>query len=220
MRTLVVAPHPDDETLGVGGTIARKSKEGNDLVWLIMTSISEKDGWDRDKVSERQVEIQRVSEILGIQQVVQLSYPTTKLDLVPLPELISSISNVLSSCVPDEIFIPHPSDIHSDHKRTYESVVSSAKWFRSSSIKKIYAYETLSETGMDSINPAQFNPNFFVNIESELKTKIKSMKVYESEIRDFPFPRSEEAILALSRIRGAQAGFKAAEAFQLLKEVY
>ena len=73
---------------------------------------------------------------------------------------------------------------------------------------------------MDSINPAQFNPNFYVNIESELDTKIKSMHVYESEIRDFPFPRSEEAILALSRIRGAQAGFKAAEAFQLLKEVY
>jgi LmbE family N-acetylglucosaminyl deacetylase len=129
------------------------------------------------------------------------------------------VSNAISDFSPDEIFVPHPADIHSDHRTTFDVVASCTKWFRSGSVKRILAYETLSETefGLDPIK--RFQPNFFVNIENYLEDKISAMNVYASEVREFPFPRSDEALSALATLRGANSGFKAAEAFELLREI-
>lgn len=219
MKSLIVAPHPDDETLGAGGTILHRKKNGHDTAWLIMTETSVDEGWSIDFVNQRQTEIKKVAATLGFNEVYQLHFPTTKLDEIPLPELISATTEVLNKFIPDEIFLPHFSDVHSDHRRTYETVISSTKWFRASSLKRLLAYETLSETGLDPYSNGLFNPNYFVNIEKELSGKIDAMNVYKSEMGKFPFPRSEEAIVALAQYRGSAVGFKASEAFQLIREV-
>ena len=219
MRTLVIAPHPDDELLGVGGVLIKREKSGNEIAWLIMTSISESDGWERSQVMKRNLEITQVTNFMKFSEVFQLSHPSTKLDSVPLPELIEGISSALKSFKPDEIFLPHSSDIHSDHRKTYEATIAATKWFRTERVQKLLAYETLSETGLDPNPPSVFLPNYFVDIEEEVQDKMKAMQIYSSEIGEFPFPRSAEAILALAKYRGSQIGFQAAEAFQILREI-
>ena len=116
--------------------------------------------------------------------------------------------------------MPHPGDAHSDHKVTFEATIACTKWFRYPSVKKIMVYETLSETDF-GINPnhSAFHPTTFENIGQFLEQKISLMNIYKSEIAEFPFPRSEVAIQSLARLRGAQAGFEAAEAFLLLRDL-
>ncbi len=133
-------------------------------------------------------------------------------------QLVSVVSAKLRDFAPTEVFVPHPSDIHSDHKVTFDVVASCAKWFRNSSIKRVLAYETLSETELGLDSSKVFRPNVFVDIEDYLESKLSAMSIYSNEIQDFPFPRSKQAITALANIRGASSGFKAAEAFELLRE--
>ena len=218
-RTLVVAPHPDDEVLGVGGTLLRKREDGATIGWLIMTHVSVKSGWTLDKVEQRRSEIRQITELFGFDSVFELDFPTTQLDIVPMADLVCAISEVFKSFKPNEIFIPHSSDIHSDHRITFEAVTSCIKWFRSPTIKRVLAYETLSETDFSLSKNHRFQPNVFVNIEAQLQEKLRALNIYSSELDEFPFPRSREAIMALAAVRGASSGFKAAEAFELLKEI-
>jgi|694.fasta_scaffold59105_3 LmbE family N-acetylglucosaminyl deacetylase len=218
MKTLVIAPHPDDETLGVGGTLLRKKAEGETLAWLIMTSMSSKFGWRPESVLQREAEIFKIKEIYGFNSVFELDFPTTQLDQIPVIDLVTAVSKVLRDYDPDEIFVPHSSDIHSDHRITFDVVASCTKWFRAPSIKRVLAYETLSETDFGLDPTKRFQPNFFVNIEGHLEGKLRAINVYKSEINEFPFPRSNEAISALAALRGASSGFRAAEAFELLRE--
>lgn len=219
MKSLVVAPHPDDEVLGVGGTLLRRKTEGAQLGWLIMTRISVEAGWSLDKVLKRQKEITQITELFGFDSVFELSYTTTQLDQIPMAELISAVSAVIESFNPNEIFVPHSSDIHSDHRVTFDAVASSAKWFRSPSIKRVLAYETLSETDFGLGTNRGFKPNVFMNIEGHLEGKLRAMSIYSSEVGEFPFPRSNQAIFAQAILRGASSGFKEAEAFELLREI-
>jgi LmbE family N-acetylglucosaminyl deacetylase len=221
MKSLVIAPHADDELLGCGGTLLRRKAEGGDIGWLLMTSISEVDGWSSERVSHRASEIERVRVGLGVtsDQIFELGFPTTKLDQFSLSELIEKISSTINVFQPEEIFLPHPGDVHSDHRVTFEAATACTKWFRYPSIKRVLTYETLSETDF-GIDPrhVSFNPNVFVDITQYLDQKAALLSVYESEMGNPPFPRSEEGIRALATIRGVQAGFKAAESFCLLRE--
>ena len=218
-RILVVAPHPDDEVLGVGGTLLRAKAEGASLGWLIMTNISEESGRTREEVLHRKNQIAQITKLFDFDFVFELGYPTTQLDQVPMSELVSAISDVLTRYAPNEVYIPISSDIHSDHRVTFHAVASSVKWFRSPSIKRVLAYETLSETDFALESNKTFHPNVFVNIEGHLEKKLSAMQIYSTEMSDFPFPRSNKAISALSALRGASSGFREAEAFELLREI-
>ena len=219
MKSLVVAPHPDDEVLGVGGTLLRRKSEGAKLGWLIMTRISLEAGWSSENVLKRQQEITQITEHFGFDSVFELGYTTTRLDQIPMSELINAVSEVIQAFAPNEVFIPHSSDIHSDHRVTFDAVASSTKWFRSPSIKRVLAYETLSETEFGLGPNRGFKPNVFMNIEGHLENKLRAMAIYSSEVGEFPFPRSDQAISALAILRGASSGFKEAEAFEMLREI-
>ena len=219
MITLVVAPHPDDEVLGVGGTLLRRKAEGASVGWLIMTEISAESGWSSQAVSQRLDEIVRIKELFGFSRVFELGFATSQLDQIPMRDLVAAVSGVIREFAPMEVFVPHSSDIHSDHRVTFDVIASCTKWFRSPSVKRLLAYETLSETDFGLDPNKVFQPNVFLNIENYLEEKIRAMNIYKSEISDFPFPRSDEAILALAALRGASSGFKAAEAFELLREI-
>jgi N-acetylglucosamine malate deacetylase 1 len=217
-KILVVAPHPDDEVLGVGGTFLRRKAEGATIAWLIVTGISIELGWSIEKIKQRTDEIERVTELLGFDSVFELNFPTTQLEQVPMSDLVTTISNVFKKFEPEEVFVPHPADVHTDHRVVFDAVASCTKWFRYPSVKRVLSYETLSETEFGLGTSQGFRPNVFVNIEPYLDDKLKAMDIYASELGAFPFPRSHEAIRALASLRGAASGFMAAEAFELLRE--
>ena len=220
MRTLVVAPHPDDELLGCGGTLLRKSSEGVTISWLLITAITAAAGWSQDEISRRQEEIEQVRKGLGISpdHLYKLGFPTAQLDQVTSNELISSIGRVFQEFQPSEVFLPHPGDIHSDHRITFQSCSACTKWFRYPSVQRVMTYETLSETdfAVDHVAGA-FRPNLYVDITDYLDEKLKLLETYRSELANHPFPRSIEAVKAQSLLRGAQRGVKAAEAFQVIR---
>ena len=220
MKTLVVAPHPDDELLGCGGTLLRRMFEGGTVAWLLMTAITEEGGWSRERIEQRAGEIEKVRDGLGIapQHLYRLGFPTAQLDQQPMDTLVSRVSEVFRDFEPDKVLLPHPGDAHSDHRVTFDVVSACTKWFRYPSVRRVLTYETLSETdaGLDPVRG--FYPTVFVDIGGYLEHKIELMRVYESEMGDFPFPRSEWALRALAENRGAQCGFAAAEAFRLMRD--
>jgi len=216
-NVVILTPHPDDETLGCGGTLLRHVNQGDKVYWLIVTTMG--GTFARDKIIKRAQEIKSVATIYQIEKTFELGFEAATLDQVPDGELIGETSKVFQEIQPNIIYVPYPSDIHSDHKAVFDATMACTKWFRYPSVEKVLAYETLSETDF-TINPDanSFRPNVFVNIEAYLDKKIEIMKVYESEICEFPFPRSEKAIQSLAYVRGAASGYEAAEAFMLLKE--
>jgi N-acetylglucosamine malate deacetylase 1 len=218
MKVLVTAPHPDDEVLGAGGTLLRRKTEGATVAWLIVTTITAESGWSVEKIKQRADEITRVTELFGIDSVFELNFPTTQLDQVPMSDLVAAISNVFKKFEPEEVFVPHSADVHTDHRMVFDAVASCTKWFRYPSVKRVLAYETLSETDFGLGTSQGFRPNVYVNIEPYLDDKLRAMDIYASELGAFPFPRSHEAIRALATLRGSASGFKAAEAFELLLE--
>lgn len=217
---LVIAPHPDDETLGCGGTLLRHKNDGDDIHWLIVTEITTERGFTQQRIDKRAEEINQAADLYGFASVSKLGFPTARLDTVPVEKMVQKIGETIHSIRPDIVYLPYPGDIHSDHKFVFDSGMSCTKWFRYPFIKRILVYETLSETEL-GINPSntKFSPNVYVDITDFLDRKIGIMKVFQSEIGEFPFPRSDQAIRALSAYRGASSGFQFAEGFMLIKEV-
>lgn len=217
-RVLVIAPHPDDETLGCGGTLLRMAESGAELAWLIVTRISEEAGFTPQRVQGREAEIEKVTSLLGFSEVFQLSMPTRQLDSIPMAELVEQFSGVFREFKPEHVFLPHRSDVHSDHRVVFDAGAACAKWFRYPTVRRLLSYETISETDFCLDTRSPFQPNCFVDISRYLERKLEVVAAYESELGLFPFPRSIEALRALAKVRGAAAGFAAAEAFQLLRE--
>lgn len=217
-KILVVAPHPDDEVIGVGGTLLRLKAEGAALAWVIVSSVPPEMGWSDERLACRADEIRRVSAAIGFDEVFELGLPAAHLDQVPTQDLVGAMSAVFEKFNPDEVYLPHPGDVHTDHRLVFEAGVACTKWFRYPSVRRVLSYETLSETDF-GLRPEQaFVPNVFMDIGYWLDTKIELMEIYASEMAAFPFPRSAKAIRALAAVRGAASGFQAAEAFQLLRE--
>jgi len=217
---LVVAPHPDDETLGCGGTLLRHCDEGDQINWLIVTSMLEDAGFKKDRILSRQQEIEMVSRKYGFSSVQQLGFRTAGLDSVPRKILIGEISAFVAQIRPNILYVPFRNDVHSDHGAVFDAVAACSKSFRYPCVNKIRAYETLSETEFN-VRPdnAVFRPNLWIDISGYLEKKIEIMRMYDGEMGEFPFPRSDTNIRALATYRGALAGVQAAEAFVSLKEL-
>jgi len=219
-KILAIAPHPDDETLGCGGTILKHKKEGDKVHWLIVTAMKENIGYSVIKIRQRSTEIEKVIKVYGFSSVHQCAFPATMLDAIPMSEIVFKIGSVIKKVQPNIVYVPFYGDVHSDHRIVFDAVSSCLKWFRYPSIERVLAYETLSETDV-ALAPSTsiFHPNVFIDVSKFLRKKIDIMKLYKGEMGTFPFPRSKEAICALAAVRGTASGFKAAEAFVLLKEI-
>lgn len=215
---LVIAPHPDDETLGVGGTLFWHQHRGEEIHWLVVTKMDER--FDAGRRASRTEELEAVAKAYGFTSVSLLGFPSAQLDHVPNQELVSAIGAVINRAKPDTIFLPFPGDAHTDHAAVFHAAAAATKWFRYPSVKRVLAYETLSETNF-GIAPhhATFRPNVFIDISAHIERKLEIMRLYAGEIAAHPFPRSEQAIRALATLRGSEAGCQAAESFMLLKEI-
>jgi len=217
---LVVAVHPDDETLGCGGAILKHKSDGDRIHWLIATDIKKSEGYDDKSIKVRDNEIITVEKLYGFSSVNRLGLSTTKIDEYSMSRLISKISSVIDKVKPNIVYLPFKGDVHSDHKYIFDAAYSCTKSFRYPSIKKVYMMETLSETEFSvSVQESSFTPNVFVDIGHYIDQKIEAMNIYKSEIGEHPFPRNERNIKALATYRGATAGCDYAESFMLIKEI-
>ena len=217
-KVLVIAPHPDDETLGCGGTLFKHKANGDEIYWLIVTGISEDTGWPNDVVTKLDNEIDAVAKKYGFSDVFNLRLPTTKIDTLPISDLIGEISNVYKKVEPDIVYMPFAHDVHTDHQIIVKAMQSTFKWFRYPYIKKVYMYETPSETEFNFVENRVFHPNVFIDISQYIDNKIETMKIYDGEMEEHPFPRSKKTLRALATLRGSQSGFESAEAFELVYE--
>lgn len=219
-RILVVAVHPDDETLGCGGALLKHKAQGDEIHWLICTGMLEQEGFKKSVIDGRSREIELVAKLYGFDGTHQLEIPAMKVDEFTMSELIAKISAVVNRVLPDTIYLPFKGDVHSDHRKIFKAAYSCTKSFRYPSIKKVLMVETLSETEFaPSTKEDAFVPNYFVDISEFIEKKLQIMRIYESEISEHPFPRSERNIRALATLRGATAGCEYAESFVLVKEI-
>ena len=215
-KILVVAVHPDDETLGCGGSLLKHKANGDEINWLICTTIDK----DQNYYQTREKEMNKVSKLYAFNSVHSLLLKTTRIDEYSISKLIEKISKVINKVKPNIIYLPFKGDVHSDHRRIFEASYSCTKSFRYPFIKKIYMMETLSETEFSpSTKEDSFIPNTFVDISKHMDKKIQLMQIYKNEIGKHPFPRSERNIRALGTLRGATCGYEYAESFMLLKQI-
>lgn len=217
-KVIVISAHPDDETLGAGGTLLKHRANGDQLFWIIATSIFENQGFSKEKVKSRIKEIDEVKEMFGFEHVFFLDFPTMRITSELVPELVRKISSIFTGVRPQVIYTLNRSDAHSDHRYISDAVMACTKSFRYPFLKRILMYECISETEFAPAFPEKvFIPNYFVDISEFMTEKIKIMNIFSSEMGEHPFPRSERNIRALGTFRGAVAGCDYAEAFQVVK---
>ena len=215
-KVLVIAVHPDDETLGCGGTLLKHKANGDEIHWLICTTIDKSHSY----YETREKEIEKTKDAYGFDTVHNLRLKTMQVDEYSMSDLIGKISKVINKVKPTTIYLPFKGDVHSDHRAIFEASYSCTKSFRYSFVKKIYMIKTLSETEFaPSTKEDSFIPNVFVDISKYIDKKLEIMKIFETEIAEHPFPRSERNLRALGTLRGATSCCEYAESFVLLKEI-
>jgi len=218
-RVLVVAPHPDDETLGVGGTIAKYSAQG-DEVFVLMVSGHLPPIYSRKAYEETVSEAYSAFSVLGVEKSEFLEIPATMIGDQPLHEVNARISKVVNDFNPHIVLCPYP-DRHIDHRLVFDSVMVATRPVGvGRDIEIVAAYETLSETHWNAphIEP-NFTPNWVVDISDHISKKLNALECYKSQISEFPGPRSIEAVEALAIFRGTQAGFGYGEGFHIVRMI-
>lgn len=218
-RILVVAPHPDDEVLGVGGTIA-KSVAAGDEVHVVIVTKGFPPAFDEEFIATGRREAKDAHAKLGVTDTIFLDLPAAALDSVGHRELNARLTEVIHHLRPGVLYIPFNGDIHADHQLIFQSCLVAARPNGGYTPRAIYAYEALSETNWNApyLTP-NFVPNVFVDISDHLDAKIEAMRTFASQIKPSPHERSAEAIVALATLRGATISRRAAEAFVLIREI-
>ena len=216
-KIIIVAPHPDDETLGCGGTILKYNKTEFDIYWLIVTAMKENNGFSKAKIKNREKEILAVQSKYKFKKIFELGFPAANLDSIEMNLLIKSFYNIFNKVKPHTVYLNYAYDVHTDHEITFKAVHSAIKNFRCKSVEKILLYETLSETDFaPSNNINVFSPNYFVDITRTIKKKCSIAEIYKSEFGIPPFPRSIENIKHQAALRGSRISVRYAEAFQMI----
>jgi LmbE family N-acetylglucosaminyl deacetylase len=216
-KLLVVAPHPDDELLGCAGTIKRLTEKGAE-VWVLILSRGKKGIYSEDRIRNVRKEAIEAHNLLGVKITKFFDYSAPELDLVSVSTLSRAISEVVQQFRPDAVFLPHRGDLHHDHKAVYNAGLVAVRPNGDYLIKKVFSYETLSETEWAApFSDDAFVPDFFVNISESVNAKMEAIKCYKSQLREFPNSRSLEAIEALAKFRGSTVRINRAEAFMTIR---
>ncbi len=219
MNILVFAPHADDEVLGAGGTIAKRAQAGH-LVTVCVVTKGAPPLYTEERTRIMQRDCREADALLGVAETLFLNFPSVMLETVPRYELNGKISEVVQRIKPDEVYLPHRGDMQIDHKMIVDAAMVALRPKYQHVVKRIYAYETLSETGWDIPNTVnEFIPTVYEDITSTLQLKIQAMEKFKIQLEQYPAARSIEALQSLAGFRGAMVNCKAAEAFSLIREI-
>lgn len=220
-KTLVIVAHPDDETLGAGGTIRRMTDAGTRVDLLVATDGSSAQfGDDMAARGRRNSHLDKACDILGINRCVVLDFPDMRLDTVPHLELNRAIGKVAAEEDYDTILTHHPGDVNKDHEHVFNSVMVVTRPVPGSGIRNLATFFVNSSTewGAPFVNGI-FLPNLFVDIDKTIDHKLEALSAYEDEIRPWPHPRSVEAVRFRAQTVGSEVGVGYAEAFQVIRSV-
>lgn len=218
MKLLILAPHPDDEVLGCGGTIAKLAQAGHDIFVAIVTK-GYPPLFNKKEIVKGQKEAILANKILQTKKIFFCDLPAAELDVTEHRIINQEIMELFAKVEPDWLFIPFLGDLHLDHQNVFLSSLVAARPNHSHFPKKILAYETLSETNWNApyLTPG-FQPNVFFDISEFLEVKLQAFACYQTQIKNFPHERSLTAMKALAQLRGASNFCEAAEAFVLIRE--
>jgi len=226
MSVLCIAAHPDDEVLGVGGTLARHAAEGADVhVCILSDGVTSR--YDDEDTPAAQAEIERrrdrarqACEALGA-SVSLHDFPDNRFDTVPLLDIVQRIESEIEEYEPSVIFTHHYGDLNVDHELACRATVTATRPLADSSVERVLAFETLSASEWAVPEPSNaFQPTTFVNIDGHLDTKLEALSVYEQELREPPHPRTPETVRQNATVWGAKTGLDAAEPLEVLREVW
>jgi len=219
MNVLVVAPHPDDELLGCGGTIARHVALG-DTVHVLVVTRGDAEIFPPAIIEKTRGELEKAHEYLGIAGVEFLDFPAPKLDVTPGYRIADSIAKTVRRLSPQTLYLPHRGDLHSDHRKVCDAALVAARPINGCSVKTILCYETVSETEWGYPFGADvFTPTVYVDISNYLERKLSALGCYESQLLPAPNARSLQSIEALARMRGYAINVSAAEGFVLVRQI-
>ncbi len=216
---LVVAPHPDDEVLGVGGTVLKHLADG-DAVHVVVCTRGEASRFGKAQVETVQREARNAHEFLGVTGSHFLNLPAARLDTIPGAEINAALAETFAKVAPDTVYVPHSGDVHRDHQLVFQAALVCARPTSSTYPARVLAYETVSETNWHAPpTTPPFVPNVYIDISAHLERKLEACSIYTSQIQPAPHERSLEALRALATVRGHTVHVQAAEAFMLVREV-
>lgn len=227
-RVMVVVAHPDDELLGLGGTLNKLITDYNVLTHLVIlgegitsrSDIRDVNLWEKE-LEIHHSNIYKAQTAIGYHTLSLFDFPDNRFDSVDLLDLIKAVEKEKNEFIPSVIFTHHGGDLNIDHQRTFEAVMTSCRPMESEFVKTIITFETPSGTEWRaSTDPKHFVPNLYFQISEEnLEAKIKGMESYEFESRPFPHPRSPESLRIYAQRNGISVGVSLAEAFCLIRQI-
>lgn len=210
MKILIVVAHPDDEVLGMGGTIKKLSRNNQIRLCVISEGVSAQ--YDDEKmILVRRNACKKASKMLGISDVTFFDFPDQGLSSLH-HEINHELQKIIKKFRPEIVYSNSDSDLNLDHRQVFESCLAVCRPMYST-VKKLLAFEIPGHT------KRQFNPNVYEDISKQFSIKIKAFKIYKNELMKFPHPRSVESIESFAKIRGIESGLKRAEAFELIRDI-
>jgi LmbE family N-acetylglucosaminyl deacetylase len=225
VKVLVIAAHPDDEVLGCGATVARLVQEQHEVHFAILgegitSRHVQRSEADESQLAELHGHARAAAAKLGARSIALHKLPDNRLDTVPLLEVVKVVEDLIERIKPEVIYTHHPGDLNVDHGVIHRAVLTATRPMAGQVVREIYAFEVPSSTewAFASLQPV-FRPNVFVDVSATLEAKILAMSCYETETREFPHPRSPEALRAVARRWGSVVGCDAAEAFELIRSI-
>jgi len=223
-RILVIVAHPDDESLGCAGSIAKWTSEGSEVRCLFVadgesarfSTIDLDSSEVQEKISARRTMASKAMSILGVREFKFLNFPDNRLDSVPLLDIVKEIERETLSYLPTIVVTQSAKDLNVDHQIVSRATLTAVRPTIESSVKQLLYFETPSSTEWNFSQAGySFNPNFFSDISGHVESKLGALRAYSPEMRFHPHPRSQEAVTSLATWRGATAGYASAEAFEV-----
>jgi LmbE family N-acetylglucosaminyl deacetylase len=218
---LVVAAHPDDEVLGMGGTIARHTAQGDRVFVLFLTDgVGARGGKDDDALQRRREAAESATELLGAEIVAFHDFPDNELDTVPLLALVKAIEDAKKKVSPQRVYTHHGGDLNIDHRRVSQAVLTAFRPQPGESCREIFAFEVNSSTEWSAPSvTTPFLPDTYIDISKQQDTLRAACQSYAEEMREAPHTRSIDSVLRAAKHRGSQVGLDAAEAFVTLRRI-
>lgn len=222
---LIVVAHPDDEVLGCFGTIAKilkNNKEASAYTLILSSGKTSRgvNGTTETDIDNLTIEMNNANNYIGIKKVYQYNFPDNAFDTVPLLDIVKVIEKVKLEICADTIFTHHIGDMNIDHQLTHKAVLTATRPMKDEIVKTVYSMEIPSSTEWNAYSKDTiFVPNVFFNIENTIDLKVEAMKFYESELREYPHPRSLKFIKDLANVNGVKVGLNYSENFMLVREV-
>ncbi|CAI9832575.1 Uncharacterized deacetylase, LmbE-like [Nitrosopumilaceae archaeon] len=231
MRILVVAAHPDDEVIGMGGTLKKLSKKHSIDVLFMADGITarKRPGYGNSvrydaggaaekamarEIEERKKDAKRALKRLGVSSMKFLGMPDNEMDTVPFLKIVKEVEAEVARTKCDTIFTHHHGDLNIDHRLSYEAAVTAARPMEGSGVNLLASFEVFSATDWRHLH--SFRPSMFVDITSEMPYKASALGEYRNEVRKYPHPRSKRALEASAGRWGSLYGYGYAEAFEIV----